>query len=117
MVGTCSTVGAIVIGLFLYHVLRDLWLCLCDWLRIKRFVWMYARGSCITEQQLEDLVFGEAERWWEHHEHERVWCRFDDYRAGMIAASKALLRQRDMHVVRNGSVRKPAPADAIERGR
>jgi len=110
------TVGAIVIGIFAFHVMRDLWLCLCDWLRIKRFVWMYSRGACITEQQLEDLAFGEADRWWRHHEHERIWCRFDDYREGMLAASKALLRQRGIHIVKSGKRRTSAPPDAQEKG-
>lgn len=117
MVGICATVGAFAISIFILHVLLDLWRSLCDWLRIKRFVWMTKWGACITEQELEDMSFFEANEWWKGHRNERCWNRFDDYRAGMLAASKAILRQRGIHVVKNGARRKAAPPEAKERGR
>jgi len=117
MVGTCCVVGAICIGIAALHIFVDTWQSIRDRLRIRRFVWMTKGNACITEQELEDMAFAEAGDWWKGHRRESIWNRHDDFRAGMLAASRAILRQRGIHVVKNNPKRRPAPPDAKEKGR
>lgn len=58
---------------------------------VQRAVWRI-RDEFVDQEMLDDLVSYESEKWWKHHERERVWCRATDFQEGMRAAAKHLVR-------------------------
>lgn len=66
---------------------------LLDRWRVTRAVWAFKTTGWISQDNLDHYLDGCAAAWGGGRvEHERAWCRADDYRAGMRAAAYHLVR-------------------------
>ena len=78
----------------------DLWCWLASMIRIKVFVWYSEKYGYFSEEEMHDFLDDDARIWWEHHEDERCWSRYEDYREGVRAAATHLLRKAHVKILR-----------------